>query len=120
MCADHQQIQNERNWVHTTESLWDSYFERGLTGDQCWLCGGEIAGDDILNHDHLHPFSLGGPNELWNFAPAHRSCNIRRGNRSLRVTLEAFPNHLVDALAAIPDGFEVSAPSRTHAPEDGS
>lgn len=60
MCADHQQIQNERNWVHTTESLWDSYFERGLTGDQCWLCGGEIAGDDILNHDHLHPFSSEG------------------------------------------------------------
>ena len=120
MCADHQQVQNERNWVRTTESLWDSYFERGLTGERCWLCGGEISDSDTLNHDHLHPLSLGGPNELWNFAPAHRSCNIRRGNLPLHVTLEAFPDYLPEALIAVPDDFSVFAPLGVQAPDDAS
>jgi hypothetical protein len=103
MCAEHQQVKNERNWVHTTESIWDSYFERGLTGDRCWLCGCEISTTDGINHDHLHPRSHGGPNELWNFAPAHQSCNLRRGNLPLEATLTAFPEYLPEALSAIPD-----------------
>jgi 5-methylcytosine-specific restriction endonuclease McrA len=102
MCADHQKIQNERNWVHTNESVWESYFERGLTGDQCWICAGKITVDDPLNHDHLVPRSLGGPNEVWNFAPAHRSCNIRRLNLPLAETLVVYPNHLREALLEIP------------------
>jgi 5-methylcytosine-specific restriction endonuclease McrA len=109
MCADHRRISNERKWVHTTESVRDSYFERGLTGDHCWLCGGEITETDPLNHDHLHPRSVGGPNELWNFAPAHRSCNVRRRNLPLDATLKAFPNYLPAALTAVPADFTVVA-----------
>ena len=105
MCEDHQRIQNERNWVHTNESIWESYFERGLTGDQCWICTGSITTEDPLNHDHLVPRSLGGPNEVWNFAPAHRSCNIRRLNLPLAETLVVYPNHLREALVEIPVGI---------------
>jgi hypothetical protein len=105
MCEDHQRIQNERNWVHTTESVWESYFERGLTGDQCWLCSGTITADDPLNHDHLVPRSLDGPNEVWNFAPSHRSCNIKRLNLPLAETLLVYPNHLREALLEIPKGI---------------
>jgi hypothetical protein len=107
MCEDHQRIQNERNWVHTNESVWESYLERGLTGDQCWMCTGAITSDDPLNHDHLVPRSLGGPNEVWNFAPAHRSCNGRRNNLPLTETLAVHPNHLLEALMEIPEGILV-------------
>lgn len=105
MCDDHQRVQNERNWVHTNESIWESYFERGLTGDQCWLCGGPITTADRLNHDHLVPRSRGGPNEVWNFAPAHQSCNVRRQNLPLAETLVAYPDHLAEALLEMPDGI---------------
>lgn len=57
-------------------------------GAPCCLCGHAI--DLALHHnhplaftvEHLDPLSLGGaPRDLDRLAPAHRSCNSRRGNR---------------------------------------
>lgn len=43
----------------------------------CWLCGGGAREDDPWQADHVIP---GDPNSP--LAPAHRSCNASRGNRS--------------------------------------
>lgn len=47
--------------------------------DICHLCG--FPGADTV--DHLIPRSKGGTNHPSNLAPAHMSCNGRRGNRPL-------------------------------------
>ena len=47
--------------------------------DICHLCGAPGA----ESVDHLIPRSKGGTNDLRNLAPAHISCNARRGARSL-------------------------------------
>jgi len=51
--------------------------------DICWLCG--EAGADTL--DHIVPLSIDATlaESADNVAPAHRSCNSRRGNRSATV-----------------------------------
>jgi len=54
----------------------------GEYGYLCHLCGGEIE-DGEFNLDHLVPRSRGGSDEPWNLRPAHRACNVRRGNRPL-------------------------------------
>ena len=43
----------------------------------CWLCGEGARPLDPWTADHLVPGVVGSP-----LAPAHRSCNSRRGNRS--------------------------------------
>lgn len=48
-------------------------------GRVCHLCG--RPGADTL--DHLVPRSKGGTDELDNLAPAHKSCNSRRGAMAL-------------------------------------
>ncbi len=45
------------------------------TGPTCWLCG--KPGADTL--DHVTPLAAGGLNVPSNWAPAHLSCNSRRG-----------------------------------------
>jgi 5-methylcytosine-specific restriction endonuclease McrA len=48
---------------------------------RCHLCGqGPRPGDPFVA-DHLIPRAYGGPDDPTNLAPAHRSCNGRRGNR---------------------------------------
>ena len=43
----------------------------------CWLCG-QPGADSV---DHLVPVSLGGAKlDIGNLAPAHLTCNKRRGN----------------------------------------
>lgn len=45
--------------------------------DICWLCGQPGS----TSVDHIVPLSLGGhPTDPANLAPAHISCNSRRGN----------------------------------------
>lgn len=46
-----------------------------LLKDPCVYCG-EPGCNSI---DHVVPRSLGGPNNLDNYAPCHRDCNRRRG-----------------------------------------
>lgn len=55
-------------------------------GSTCWLCGGPIDldaewwRDAAMSVDHVLPRSLGGPDDLANLRPAHRTCNVRRSN----------------------------------------
>lgn len=58
-------------------------------GWRCHLCGGSIRPGtpdhrEELTLDHLVPVSKGGSHTLDNLAPAHHSCNSRRGSRSLK------------------------------------
>ena len=48
-------------------------------GVVCWLCGGTIT--DTVSVDHVIPRSKGGSDDIDNLRPAHKTCNIRRGNR---------------------------------------
>lgn len=50
-----------------------------LPGNNCHLCG-DPGADSI---DHILPVSKGGRDYWWNLAPAHLSCNVRRGNRDV-------------------------------------
>lgn len=45
----------------------------------CWLCHRFVERDDA-SRDHIIPRSLGGPNNIDNYALAHAECNSRRGN----------------------------------------
>lgn len=59
-------------------------------GNRCWLCHDPI--DLRLRHphpgsltpDHVVPRSLGGSDDLDNLRPAHRRCNLSRGNGPAR------------------------------------
>jgi 5-methylcytosine-specific restriction endonuclease McrA len=44
----------------------------------CYLCGEPARPDDPLVADHIIPRVLGGSDDLYNLAPAHRSCNGRK------------------------------------------
>ncbi len=47
----------------------------------CGLCGLKINNpNDELTVDHIKPISLGGGHSRDNLQPAHRSCNLRKGN----------------------------------------
>ena len=47
------------------------------TATRCWICGEGARPDDPWQADHVLPAAdYGGVGPL---APAHRSCNIRRG-----------------------------------------
>jgi 5-methylcytosine-specific restriction endonuclease McrA len=73
-----------RPWVRLTKQV----KLRALNGEPCWLCGHPI--DVTLHHldpwsftvDHVVPLSRGGSgNDPANVRPAHRRCNLGRGNR---------------------------------------
>lgn len=85
MCSRHRQVQAAKNAKRYRAVYSASYVDRGLTS--CWLCGGDFTTRDRLQHDHLIPQALGGPDEIWNMAPAHASCNNQRGPLPLLVTV---------------------------------
>lgn len=66
-------------------------------GIRCWLCGKGI--DLALFHphpgsfsiDHVVPRSKGGSNHISNLRPAHRRCNLRRGDRPASTVRPARP-----------------------------
>jgi len=47
----------------------------------CHLCGHGPRPDDPFVADHILPRAYGGSDHPHNLAPAHRSCNGRKGNR---------------------------------------
>jgi 5-methylcytosine-specific restriction endonuclease McrA len=49
------------------------------TATHCWICGQPPRPGDPLVADHLIPRAHGGPDALFNYRAAHRSCNARRG-----------------------------------------
>jgi len=61
-------------------------------GFTCWLCHTDASLDVHYMHparltvDHVLPRSLGGSDDLANLRPAHRRCNLSRGNRPGRPT----------------------------------
>ena len=55
----------------------------------CYLCGDGPRDGDPFVADHVIPRVLGGPDTLDNLAPAHRSCNGRKG-QTLSCLVDAF------------------------------
>lgn len=75
-----------RRWGRATQRLRRDVLD--LYGPTCWIDGEPIDLDLRTPHprsyevDHLLPVSLGGDEfDLANCRPAHRECNLRRGNR---------------------------------------
>lgn len=80
-----------RRKARLQEMLDKSYAERGIAG-RCWMCGKPIngRGRGVLDNDHLIPQEQGGPDELWNLAPTHASCNRQRKEMSLEETVKTW------------------------------
>ena len=70
--------------IHTA-SEWRSLKEQ--YGHRCFYCG---KPSQRLTRDHLVPLSRGGDDDIINIVPACRSCNSRKGPR----TIEEFAEYL--------------------------
>jgi 5-methylcytosine-specific restriction endonuclease McrA len=54
--------------------------------DLCWLCGKPFTDPrDPPVCDHVIPVSRGGTDHPSNLRAAHRSCNLRRGNKPVNI-----------------------------------
>lgn len=51
------------------------------TPGRCWFCGCPLGPDWTI--DHLTPVSRGGADEVSNLVPSCRTCNARKGARTL-------------------------------------
>lgn len=49
-------------------------------GELCYICGFHVELDEI-HVDHVFPVAKGGTNDIGNLMPAHRLCNIRKGDK---------------------------------------
>lgn len=49
-------------------------------GELCYICGLHLAIDDI-HVDHVIPVAKKGTNDIVNLMPAHKLCNIRKGDK---------------------------------------
>jgi 5-methylcytosine-specific restriction endonuclease McrA len=61
-----------------------------VKGRTCHLCRRPGA----TTADHVVPRSQGGGHDLANLEPAHKSCNLARGDRTLAEWEAAHPIHL--------------------------
>lgn len=89
-----------RNWCHPTTRL-ALYLRDGLA---CVWCEAGIEDGLELSLDHLVPVARGGDNKTSNLLTACRTCNSRRGNKSV----PAFAAYLVaeDRLSTEPTAIE--------------
>lgn len=53
-------------------------YRDALLSDPCAYCGA-----DATDVDHINPIVAGGSNEWWNLTAACRTCNARKGRRTL-------------------------------------
>ncbi len=63
-------------------------------GGHCAYCGVQL-GSKGWHIDHVIPFAAGGPDDIMNFFPACKHCNILKNANSLeffRMTLENYHN----------------------------
>lgn len=58
-------------------AVWDK------TGGKCWYCGIQMNPWRDFCVDHFLARAAGGSDEIENLVPACRSCNMRKGSRSL-------------------------------------
>lgn len=79
-----------------------NYLARGLT--DCWICGTPFSESVKRHNDHLIPQSKGGPDDVWNFAPACEHCNTSRGNEDLSVTIKRAVHGIV-AVSDFPEEY---------------
>lgn len=70
---DHQRNQRRNHYKGDYKRIAKQVRENAA---QCWLCGLGTKPDDPWTADHIRPGDPTSP-----LAPAHRSCNSRRGNR---------------------------------------
>lgn len=47
----------------------------------CHLCGEPVKPGEEWHVDHVHPRSRRGADSLANYALAHKTCNLKKGNR---------------------------------------
>lgn len=52
-----------------------------MFGGKCAYCG-EGLNPFQFHIDHIKPVCQGGKDKIWNYVPACRSCNIRKGGRT--------------------------------------
>jgi 5-methylcytosine-specific restriction endonuclease McrA len=115
-----------------TRAVWD------MTGGLCWYCGVQTrlhAEDDALDGfciEHQTPWSDGGTHALSNLVPACRSCNARKGTKSLEgyrawVARQSFPHftaehiaHLEKLQIPLPPGFPCYPPVTFWGEEHGT
>lgn len=85
---------NKRRWArygHVFRDFQNSYGTRtprrvaiyrkwSACEERCYICGLHLAFDEI-NVDHVHPVAKQGTNDIQNLMPAHKLCNIRKGDK---------------------------------------
>ena len=77
-CARHQIARMHNTRKHRT--LAREVVAHAIANDvPCHICGEHPWADDPFEADHIVPLALGGHTIRENLAPAHRSCNRRRG-----------------------------------------
>lgn len=56
----------------------------GKTNGHCWYCGKIMNPWDDFTVDHMDPRIQGGGNELLNLAPCCKTCNSRKGGKTVQ------------------------------------
>ena len=68
-------------------------------GKWCGRAGGDnvkIKSDDLMEVDHIRPWSQGGSNELWNLQPLCRPCNRKKSSDiTLRDNIKIAKNNVL-------------------------
>ena len=84
--------EKDRRRMYTKEDqLYVQYQARSRNGVvYCHLCGEPIENQAEFTLDHVKPHSKGGRTSLRNAKPAHRSCNSRKGNRTVKAQRQVY------------------------------
>lgn len=72
-------------------------------GPACFLCLVDTTPDD-RTIDHMIPLAHGGPNNIHNYALAHRKCNADAGHKPLIEKIRAREAILAERMSAIEIG----------------
>lgn len=80
-------------WQHiSTTDLLSHWEQEDIDAEVCYYCKQTVNTDD-LHLDHGIPLSKGGSHSIDNLFPAHKSCNLSKGER----TVEEYLNYLKQA-----------------------
>ena len=84
------------NWIRKEKRL-ALYMRDGMA---CVYCGNGVEDGITLTLDHLHPYSDGGSNDTRNLVTACKSCNSRRGTRTVLDFCEAVAGYINHGVTA--------------------